>query len=220
LPPHPFEPEPDRHDFDEPDLPMAFQWLRSPRPERLFSLSERPGHLRLFGRESIGSYFEQALVARRQTDFNYVAETSVDFQPKTSQQTAGLIAYYGRYQFFQLAICQDETPGRCLTIMACPGDYPAGNLSFPLDAPVPLETDGPVRMKIEVKDLALRFFYTEGGADWRRIGPIFDASLLSDEAGKGEHGNFTGAFVGMQAMDGSGTGHPADFDFFTYTRMP
>lgn len=220
LPAHPFEPEPDRYDFDEPDLPMAFQWLRSPRPERLFSLSERPGHLRLFGRESIGSYFEQALVARRQTDFNYVAETSVDFRPKTSQQSAGLIAYYGRYQFFQLAICHDETLGRCLTIMACPGDFPSGNLSFPLDAPVLLEKDGPVSMKIEVKDLALRFSYAEAGSDWRRIGPIFDASLLSDEAGRGEHGNFTGAFIGMQAMDGGGTGHPADFDFFTYKGMP
>lgn len=54
-----------RH-FDSPDLPKEFQWLRTPQPERLFSLTERAGHLRLFGRESIGSWFEQSLVARRQ----------------------------------------------------------------------------------------------------------------------------------------------------------
>ena len=37
-----------------PQLPLDFQWLRSPWPEELFSLTERPGHLRLYGRETIG----------------------------------------------------------------------------------------------------------------------------------------------------------------------
>ena len=50
-------------------LPLDFQWLRTPYPERIFSLTARPGWLRLFARESIGSWFEQALVARRQEHF-------------------------------------------------------------------------------------------------------------------------------------------------------
>src|SRR5690606_37934005 len=53
------------YDFSKGALPMDFQWLRTPEPERILSLSARPGHLRLLGRESIGSWFEQALVARR-----------------------------------------------------------------------------------------------------------------------------------------------------------
>ncbi len=219
LPEHPFEAEPSRHDFDTPELPMAFQWLRTPKPERLFSLTERPGHLRLYGRESIGSYFEQALVARRQTARDFVAETSVDFTAETVQQSAGLIAYYGRYQFFLLAIVQHETLGRCLTLMTCPGKYPAGDLVFPLDAPVPLATGDTVRMKIETRGTGLRFFYAEADNDWSRIGPVFDATLLSDEAGRGEHGNFTGAFVGMHAMDTSGSGKAADFDYFAYSDL-
>src|SRR5690606_25956623 len=47
-----------RHEFDDRRLPLEFQWLRSPDWRRLFSLEERPGHLRLYGRESIGSWFE------------------------------------------------------------------------------------------------------------------------------------------------------------------
>ena len=43
-----------------------------------------------------------------------------------------------------------------------------------------------------------------------------DASLLSDEAGKTEHGNFTGAFVGMACQDTSGRARHADFHFFRY----
>ena len=54
------------YDFARRTLPIDFQWLRSPHPERLFSLTERPGRLRLYGRESIGSWYDQALVARRQ----------------------------------------------------------------------------------------------------------------------------------------------------------
>ena len=45
-----------------------------PYPERIFTLDRRRA-LRLHGRESIGSWFEQALVARRQQHFRYRAET-------------------------------------------------------------------------------------------------------------------------------------------------
>ncbi len=51
LPPHPFPPEPERHGFDEGELPSVYQWLRTPEWERIFSPKARPGHLRLYGRE-------------------------------------------------------------------------------------------------------------------------------------------------------------------------
>ena len=59
-------PAPPREDFNSPQLPIDFQWLRTPWPEEIFSLTARPGCLRLFGRETLGSLFRQALVARRQ----------------------------------------------------------------------------------------------------------------------------------------------------------
>ena len=70
------------------ELPIEFQWLRTPHPERLFTLTGSA--LRLHGRESIGSWFEQSLVARRQEDFAFRAETAVTFAPDTYQQVAGL----------------------------------------------------------------------------------------------------------------------------------
>jgi xylan 1,4-beta-xylosidase len=49
------------------------------------------------------------------------------------------------------------------------------------------------------------------------VGGTLDASLVSDEGGvRGEHGSFTGAFVGMVAFDTSGMAKPADFDWFSY----
>src|SRR5207245_995864 len=54
-----FSTSPEREDFDGPTLPLDFQWLRSPWPEELFSLTARPGFLRLYGRETLGSHFRQ-----------------------------------------------------------------------------------------------------------------------------------------------------------------
>ena len=216
LPPCPFPAEPVRHDFDSTELPAPFQWLRTPFPERLFSLTARPGHLRLTGRESVGSWFEQALVARRQTAFAYDAETVVEALPKTYQQMAGLIAYYNRCAFHYLALTFDEAIGTCLHVFSCLGDWPDGRLTVALDKPVKVPEGQPVRLRVEVRGCALRFFYALPGGEWARIGPVLDASLLSDEAGQGEHGNFTGAFVGMAAHDVSGQAMIADFDYFDY----
>ncbi len=211
------KPEVVRDVFDRPDLPRDFQWLRTPQPERIFSLTEAPGSLRLYGRESIGSWFEQALVARRQEDFKFRAETEVSFAPEHFQQAAGLTHYYNRHKFHFLAVTHDARHGRVLTIMSCPGDWPDGRLLFPLKQPVPLPGEGPVALAAEVDDSALQFHFRTGG-DWQKIGPVLDASLISDEAGRGEHGSFTGAFVGMAAFDTSGAGRPADFAYFEYRR--
>lgn len=119
----------ERYDFDDGKLPIEFQWLRTPDWQRLFSLSDRPGFLRLFGRESIGSWYEQALVARRQDVFSFRAETRLDYEPKTFQQAAGLVHYYNRHKFHFLAVTHDARHGRVLTVMSCPGDWPDGRLT-------------------------------------------------------------------------------------------
>jgi xylan 1,4-beta-xylosidase len=200
----------------ENGLPLDFQWLRTPRFERIFSLSERPGWLRLIARESIGSWFEQALVARRQEHFAYRAETELDFRPWTFQQAAGLVAYYNRHKFHFLAVTWHETLGRALMILSCEGDYPEGRLSFPLKEPIALDAEGPLRLAVSVADAPLQFAYTVHGGRWRDIGPPLDASVLSDEAGGGEHRSFTGAFVGTAAFDVSGGAIGADFRYFEY----
>ncbi len=155
-----------RADFSSEKLPPEFQWLRTPYPERIFSLSARPGWLRLIARKSIGSWFEQALVARRQEDFCYRAETELDFRPQNFQQAAGIAAYYNRHKFHFLAVAWRENLGRVLTILSCEADYPDGKLSFPLAEPVRLDADGPVRLAVAVERETLQFAFaraTNGG---------------------------------------------------------
>ena len=197
-------------DFSGPALPPEFQWLRHPYPDRLFRLD---GALTLIGRESPGSWFEQALVARRQEDHAYSADCRVEFDPVTYQQAAGLTTYYNRYKFHALVVTHEPGIGRCLAILSCPGDWPDGALTLPV-ASVPIDA-GPVDLRVTVDHDTQQFFWRQSG-DWQAIGPVLNAAVISDEGGRGEHGSFTGAFVGMLAFDTSGAGREARFTRFTY----
>jgi len=191
-------------------LPQDFQWLRTPHPETIFRCE--PDALVLIGRESIGTWFDQALVARRQEHLTYAAETSVDFAPETYQQAAGLVTYYNRFKLHAVWLTQ-ENGGPALVVASCPGDWPDGRLVYPAE-PVPV-APGPVELRVEVDRARQRFFWRQGG-EWRALGPVLDASVISDEGGRGAHGSFTGAFVGMFAMDLTGQGREARFARFGY----
>ena len=215
LPPHPFPAPPAREDFDEPRLPIDLQWLRSPFPEELFSLTARPGHLRLFGRETLGSFFRQSLVARRQQAHCYSASTAIEFEPEHYQQSAGLVAYYGGNKYHYLYVCRDEAVGKHLRAMSAFPDGPAADAFTP---PIPVPADRRIQLRVEVDYSRLRFGYRVDGVDraWRWLPELFDASILSDEASAPGAPNFTGAFVGMACQDLAGTARAADFDWFEY----
>lgn len=198
-------------------LHKDFQWLRTPEPERIFSCQD--GKLTLVGRETIGSWFEQALVARRQTHFSYDAETVVDFKPSDERQFAGLTAYYSRYNFFYLTVTAHSDGQRELLIMTSEASYPEGKLEEPAPEPLKIPNEGKIKLVLKIRGgLKLQFFYAlEGEETLKEIGPVFDASILSDECGGHQaHGSFTGAFVGMACSDLNGTALQASFDYFTY----
>jgi len=213
LPDHPFPAPPPREDFDAPTLPIDFQWLRTPMPEELFSLNARPGHLRLFGRESIGSQYHQALVARRQQAHCYSAGTVVEFEPEHFQQQAGLVCYYNASKFHYLYITHDDAIGKHLRVMSSLPNHVQTDTFTP---PVPLPPGVPVQLRVEVDEERLLFGYRLPDGDWQWLPQQFDASILSDEANAPGQPNFTGAFVGMACQDMSGTGLHADFGYFDY----
>jgi xylan 1,4-beta-xylosidase len=213
LPPQPLPPlPPAREEFDDETLPLAFQWLRSPYPEDLFSLRARRGHLRLFGRETIGSLFRQALVARRQTAHCYTAATRMEFAPEHFQQMAGLVCYYNSAKFHYLYVSRDDA-GTHLRVMSALPDQVTADAFTP---PIPIPTGVPIELRVEVDYERLRFAYRLDGGAWQWLPQLFDASILSDEASAPGLPNFTGAFVGMACQDLAGTARPADFDWFEY----
>jgi xylan 1,4-beta-xylosidase len=217
LPAHAFPAEREREDFDEPTLPLAFQWLRSPWPDELFSLTARPGHLRLSGRETIGSVFRQSLVARRQQSHCFSARTVLECEPQHFQQMAGLVCYYNSSKFHYLYVTTDEASGKHLRVMSALPDHV---LTDAFTWPIPIPRDRPIELRVEVDFERLRFAYRLEGEGWNWLPETFDASILSDEATAPGLPNFTGAFVGVACQDLAGTAMPADFDYFEYRERP
>jgi xylan 1,4-beta-xylosidase len=206
-----------REDFDDVRLPVDFQWLRSPWPDDLFSLTARPGFLRLHGRETVGSLFSQALVGRRQQSHCYSASTIVEFAPRHFQQMAGLICYYNSSKFHYLYISRDDAAGRHVRVMSALPDQPQTDA---FTTPIAIPSDGAVELRVEIDYERLQFAYRVAGADWTWLPQQFDASILSDEATAPGLPNFTGAFVGVACQDMSGARCPADFDWFEYVERP
>jgi xylan 1,4-beta-xylosidase len=207
-----------KYTFTDGALHNDFQWLRIAETSRIFSVAD--GYLSLIGRESIGSWFEQALVARRQTHFSYDAETVlVDYAPTDERQFAGLVAYYCRYNFFYLTVTADAEGQREINILRSEASYPEGKLELsPGLEPIQIPNDGKVRLALSIRGgLTLQFYYALEHDELKEVGPVFDASILSDECGGHQaHGSFTGAFVGMACSDVNGSALPARFEQFTY----
>jgi xylan 1,4-beta-xylosidase len=214
---HPFSPPPVVETFDSGVLPLCFQWLRSPWPDELFSLSERPGYLRLFGQESIGSPFRQALVARRIESHCISVSTRVEFEPEHYQQMAGLVCYYNASKYHYLLISSDEQLGKSLQVLSCSPDRAAADA---VTDPVALPPGSSIGLRVEIDFERLRFAYRVGNGAWCWLDTVFDASVLSDEAARPGSPNFTGAFVGMACQDMAGTARPADFAHFSYRDRP
>ncbi|KAI0394870.1 glycoside hydrolase family 43 protein [Xylariaceae sp. FL0594] len=205
-----------KYTFDDGELHKDFQWLRTPEPERIFRVAD--GKLTLIGREAVGSWFEQALVARRQTHFSFDAETTIAFAPEDERQFAGLTLYYSRFNFFYLAVTAHSDGQRELLILASEASWPQGKLRLPLPSPHPIPNEGKVRLALTVRGRELQFWYAlEGEEQLQKIGPVLDASIVSDECGGHQvHGSFTGAFVGVACSDINGLELPSEFDYFTY----
>ena len=208
-----FPASPARTNFDAPALPVDFQSLRLPLDEGHASLTERPGFLRLKGHESPASKHDQVIVARRQRAFHIQASTVVEFKPETFQQMAGLMAFYSTDNFYYAFLTKTDHAELALGLMACD----KGNVSYPVEKEVDVSHLERVYLRLEIDGAKLRFYRSEDGETWSPFWDQLDASILSDEYAIPI--GFTGCFVGMACQDLTGSGHPADFDWFEYKEL-
>jgi len=205
---------PTRDDFDAPQLDASWSALRGPIDESWASLTARPGWLRLRGRESLHSLFFQSLVAKRLIEHRCTVQTQLEFRPTHFTQSAGLVCTYDTRTHFYLRVTHDETRGRVLgVVFTDDGTY--GELAESLVE----VNDWPVcHLRAEIDGARLQFSASRDGIAWQAIGPVLDASKLSDDYGAGLH--FTGAFAGLCAQDLGGNGVIAEFASFELICAP
>lgn len=212
LPLHPFEEEPEVDHFDIEQLGQQYFTLRVPAAEEWISLIERPGYLRLRGRESLFSWHDQSLIARRLDHYECEIETRVVFEPEHFNQMAGLVLYYDESDHFYLRVSHSEEHGKHIALITTKqGQYDE------LDgAVVVAEGWDNCYLKVSLFFDRVQFSCSKDGEAWTFVGSELDLGQLSDEY-EGKLG-FTGTMVGLCAQDLSGTKKHADFDYLRYTR--
>lgn len=213
--PKPVASLPTRTHFDQPNLSIHFQSLRIPVEEEWLTLKDRPGYLRLYGRESLSSFHRQSLIARRVQHFRAEIGTCLDFKPSHFQQMAGLVAYYNTSHWVYLHIAGIDGGGRCLQLIYCDNF----DMQEILVEPIILPDQGEIFLRFSFDYADLQAYYAMDEGAWKAVGPILDSTILSDDYVRGlgrYRPAFTGTFVGMCCQDLSGHSFPADFKWYEY----
>lgn len=221
LPPAPTPAEEPRDDFKATTLGPHFNTLRVPADGSWLSLTERPGWLRLYGRESLMSTYDQSLVARRQQHFFCEAQTRLSFEPSTFQHCAGLVAYYNTQNHAYLHVTHDAQAGGKVLLLSVNDRGVLREVIKPIALPAVVSVD----LKVVFEAERFRFFYRDGLSDWQSVGEPLPTAMLSDEhATRFEDGyprsfGFTGNYIGLACQDLSGGRLSADFDYFEYREL-
>ncbi|MFO7683932.1 MAG: glycoside hydrolase family 43 protein, partial [Chloroflexota bacterium] len=206
LSPHPWPQEPARDDFDAGSLASCWNFLRTPRTD-FWSLSERPGHLRLRLRpEKLSELVNPSFVGRRQQDIDFEAAAKMEFAPQTVHEAAGMVLLQNNDFHFRLMYTLGDAGTAVIKLIK----RQAGIETVLGVHPAPA---GSIYLKASAKGQSYNFYFGADPETWQPIAENVDGRILSTPVA----GGFIGAYVGMYASgNGRSSTNVADFDWFEY----
>ncbi|MFC4627842.1 family 43 glycosylhydrolase [Promicromonospora alba] len=193
------------------DVAPGWPWstLREPPGdwvEKLPTSPDEPARVRVRGRQSAESLWQQSLLAQRLTEHHAEVEVTVDAEPTTFTQSAGLMLWYDTTSYYQLHVTWTEPEGEPQAgqqwaggegrrVLVLTHGHPDGaRILATVDLP-----GGPVRLRARIDGATARLSSASGDGPWTQVGPDVDFSELSDDFGP--RLRFTGAMVGISAVD-------------------
>jgi alpha-N-arabinofuranosidase len=195
--------EPLRDDFDTQTFGWHWNWLRNPDMAN-YSLSERPGWLRLKGIAThLDAENSPTFLGRRQRYFNCRVITEISFDPQNKGEEAGLVVLGDNHHHYEIAV-RFHNGQREIIVRRRIGA---------LQAIVAQETisEGNILLSVEADPTWYTFSFSLGNHPWKTL-TQGETRYLCTESGAAK---FTGVYFGMYA-----TGHgkpcsaPADFAYF------
>lgn len=205
LPLQPFQEKPAKTNFDEKQPGLDWNFIQNPVEEN-FSLTERPGFLRLKGApEVLSTQKNSTFIGRRLTDLVFSASTRMEFNPKNENEEAGLILLNNGSHFD--IVVKNKRGKRVLLVKLQFGRTVYTSKEYPLKP-------GMVDLRIDGEKSTFKFLFRQGEADFTEV-EVADAKFLATET----VGFFTGVYVGLYATgNGKNSAAHADFDWFSYEK--
>ncbi|HHT0062579.1 TPA: glycoside hydrolase family 43 protein [Raoultella planticola] len=202
--------------FKTATLDPNWNTLRVPFTEKMGTTGD--GKLTLIGQGSLANTHNLSLIARRWQAFYFDAQVKVKFNPFNYQQMAGLTNYYNDRHWSFVFITWNEINGSVIEI----GENNRGKYTSCLkdDAiKIPEGTEF-VWFRTKVRKQTYSYEYSFDGVNFTEIPVKLDAAILSDDYVLQSYGGFfTGAFVGLAAVDYSGYDASAEFYDFHYQEL-
>lgn len=195
-----------RDDFTSGALAAHWNHLRNPQPE-LYSLSERPGFLRLRGSAAgPDDVAATAWLGQRQRHFAVQVATRLEFRPEKDAEEAGLVVRMNERHHYEVFV---TLRGGVQTAVL---RRRIGSLQAEVArAPLPPSEQGWV-LAVDADRDTYRFRYGSSETDLLTLGEGETRYLSTEVAG-----GFTGVYFAMYATgNGSPCQRPADFDWFEY----
>ena len=190
--------------FDRPVLAPQWNFLRTPRDE-FWSLSERPGYLRLQLRpERLAKHTSPSFIGRRQQHIHFAVQTALEFAPQRSYEYAGL------------ALVQNSDFHLCLVVTL--GNETVVRLIRRAHGVEEIMAEQPIRagrlyLKVEAREQAYSFYAASEPGKWFPVAQDVDGRILSTPVA----GGFVGTYIAMYASsNGQPSTNYADFDWFEY----
>lgn len=204
LPLQPWPTLPLREDFDSEALGFQWMYLRNPVAEN-YSLTERKGFLRLRGSEkSLFDIASPTLIARRQQHFDFTATASLEFDPQTEDEEAGVTLLMTNEHHYDCFVTRRDGC-RVLVVQV--------NLELirHIAAEVPLAA-GPVQLRITGTREVYHFSFSQDGAPFQEVARVNTRYLGTEVTG-----GYNGVVIGLYATgNGLPCATPVDFDWFDY----
>jgi xylan 1,4-beta-xylosidase len=208
-----------QHDeFLSDELGLDWNTLRVPFNETMGTVGG--GQLELRGQASLCNLFDLSLIARRWQDFQFNATVELTFKPDHYMQMAGLTNYYNDLSWSWVYVTWDERSGKRVIEVALNDfdEYTSFLQDQAIEVPCGVES---VWLRTQVRTRSYGYAYSFDGKQWHDIPIELDAKKLSDDyIGQRYGGFFTGAFVGLAAVDLTGFGRKAIFRHFDYVELP
>lgn len=208
----------DCHDnFDAETWDPHFQTLREPADESWIQLNPKNSTLRLRGRNTLFSCYEQSLLARRLQHVNEVEiNCCLSFQPETHHHAAGLIIYCDHQNFKYLRLTAAGDGKVKIGVVDCKGSEPSHSVTI-VDSPT-MNQPEKIWLRASIKLQQLSFSWSTVGDDENSWVTIPETYLMTDLGNwaKGIISEFTGTFCGMACQDSLGRKNWAEFHYFSY----
>ena len=201
---YPLMPESDN--FECETLQMQWNTIHQPT-EMFYSLTERPGFLRLQTRpEVMEEICTPSFVGRRQRHKTFLAKTAMEFVPAAENEEAG-IAIIQDDRFNYIMVLRRKAEQNYLQL------YKTENGTRTLITETEVRDAKRIYLALQGNVIDYSFYYGYDDQEMIPLAEGLDASLLSSVVNEG----FTGAYLGMYTSSNHqpSTNH-ADYDWFNY----